>query len=67
MGQRLMHPGVPNLDSGCLQCPKIVSLFYVLFLNLLKTVFPEFVAAMLLLYALVFWLVVLRSPTRDRT
>ena len=55
MDQRLMHPGVPNLDSGCLQCPKIVSLVYVFFFKLLKKDFIEFVAALLLLYALVFW------------
>ena len=29
MGQRLMDPVAPNLDSRCLQRPKIVSLFYV--------------------------------------
>ena len=50
-----MHPGVPNLDSGCLQCPKIVSLVYVFFFKLFKKDFIEFVAALLLLYALVFW------------
>lgn len=52
-----MHPGVPNLDSGCLQCPKIVSLVYVFFLMLKKKKkdFIEFVAALPLLYALVFW------------